>query len=521
MSTPTVAHMFSRDSTDSAVLVVDGFGVGLSVTRGHLLVRDGLGKHRRERTLPKTQRTVRRIVILGHTGQITLDAIRFCSDTGITLVQLDTDGPVLLIAGACGPDDARLRRAQAAAAGSDVGVDLARTLLTHKIRGQARVAGTHLQQPQLATSLGALADQLADADLVRARELEAQASNQYFAGWSAVPCRFAARDRERVPEAWQYFAARGSPLNRGRSPRNAADPVNALLNYGFALAETECRIASIAVGLDPGLGISHTDKKARDSLVLDLLEPLRPVVETHVLELLRTRYFRASDFHETRQGACRILPPLTHELTEQLPTYARAVAPLAEAVAHTLAGSSPGRIDLRTPLTRSNTMRAQEPGARSARRASSWEAPAPSATCRNCGAALASSRRQLCPACWPVTRTAIATEATRQRVGKLAELRRDGVDPTNTAEARAKRSSALSVRRREQLAWERAHDAEDGNRLAFEAISATLHGVPLSQLQQATGLSLSACSRIRSGKLTPHTRHWPALASCGAPSNEH
>ncbi len=120
MSTATVADLFSRDATDSVVLVVDGFGVSLSVTRGQLLLRDGLGRHRRERRLPRAQRTVRRIVILGHTGQISLEAVRWCADTGITLLQVDTEGPMLLSAGAAGPDDARLRRAQAAAAGSDV-----------------------------------------------------------------------------------------------------------------------------------------------------------------------------------------------------------------------------------------------------------------------------------------------------------------------------------------------------------------------------------------------------------------
>ncbi len=456
---PLISAVFSRDRTDAHVLVVDGYGVSISVTRGHLLIRDGIGRHRRERQLPRAQRTVRRIVILGHTGQITLEAVRWCADTGITLVQLDTDGPVLLTAGASGPDDARLRRAQAAAAGNDVGVALARTLLTHKIQGQAGVADTHLEQPQIARTLRALADELADADLVRAREVEAQASNSYFAGWSNVHCRFAARDLDRVPKAWQQFAVRRSPLNRGRSPRNAADPINALLNYGYALAQAECRTAAIAVGLDPGMGISHTDKKARDSLVLDLLEPLRPVVEAHVLNLLRSRFFRASNFQEARQGACRLLPPLTHELAEHLPAHARAVAPLAETVAHALADSSPGRIELRTPLTRANTVRAQEHGARSTKRTKLAQVQA--ATCRNCGAALAETRRQLCSTCWPATRTALATQASRQRAAKLAELRRDGTDPTNTTEARARRSQALSERKKEQLAWDAAATPND------------------------------------------------------------
>ncbi len=516
---PGSAHDLSsvlfRDSTASSVLVVDGFGVSLNVTRGHLLLRDGLGRHRRDRRLPRAQRTVRRIVILGHTGQITLDAVRWCHDTGIAIVQLDCDGTVLLTAGQPGVDDPRLRRAQAAAPAGPVGVEIAKELLGAKLDGQAAVAGELLQARPVAGAIRELANQLRDAeDLVRCRDLEAQASNAYFAAWSTtVTCRFAERDAAKVPDQWKIFAARTSPLQRsGRSPRNAADPINALLNYGYALAEAETRLAAIAVGLDPGLGVVHTDQRNRDSLALDLLEPLRPLVERHVLQLLAARHFRASDFHETRQGACRLLPPLTHELAEQLPTLARAIAPHAEAVAHLLARSSPGKIELRTPLTRGNTTRAQQPGARSARRSGSPSAPKMSQTCRNCGTPLAESRRQLCPACWPVTRVAIATQASRERAAKLAQLRREGADPTSTAEARSQRSRSLPARKREQLAWEAARPATELTASELtERVLPALQDVSLSAIQTATGLSLSACSRIRSGSLIPHERHWTAL----------
>jgi hypothetical protein len=36
--------------------------------------------------------------------------------------------------------------------------------------------------------------------------------------------------------------------------------------------------------------------------------------------------------------------------------------------------------------------------------------------------------------------------------------------------------------------------------------------VPLARIQQATGLCVTAYSRIRSGSLKPHLRHWAALA---------
>src|SRR5215203_5953482 len=114
--------IFTRDAHDASVIVADGYGLSLSVNRGHLIIEDGIGKTRRQRRIPRAQRTVRRIVILGHTGHITLEAVRWCHDTGIAIVHLDTNGSILLTAGEPGRNDARLRRAQAAAATSRVGL---------------------------------------------------------------------------------------------------------------------------------------------------------------------------------------------------------------------------------------------------------------------------------------------------------------------------------------------------------------------------------------------------------------
>src|SRR5215203_2553196 len=116
------AELFTHDPHGSSIMVADGYGISLSVNRGHLTIEDGIGKTRRQRRIPRAQRTVRRIVILGHTGHITLEAVRWCHDTGIAIVHLDTNGSILLTAGEPGRNDARLRRAQAAAATSRVGL---------------------------------------------------------------------------------------------------------------------------------------------------------------------------------------------------------------------------------------------------------------------------------------------------------------------------------------------------------------------------------------------------------------
>lgn len=53
-----------------------------------------------------------------------------------------------------------------------------------------------------------------------------------------------------------------------------------------------------------------------------------------ILNFLQARHFRRHDFHETRDGNCRFMPTITHELANATPWYATAVARWAEFVAH-------------------------------------------------------------------------------------------------------------------------------------------------------------------------------------------
>jgi len=516
------AELFARDPRDASVLVVDGYGVSLTVARGHLVVSDGIGRHRREHRLSRAQRTVRRVVILGHTGHLSLEAIRWCHDVGIALIHLDTDGKLLAVAGRPGTDDARLRRAQALAYGTDTALEIGRELLNLKMTAQATVLHTQLNAAPQAGAIRNLVEKLARAATVdRTRELEAAAANIYFSAWTAslhVP--IIERDRARVPEHWLHFDARRSPLDYGRSPRKAATPVNALLNYAYALGEAETRLAILAVGLDPGLGLIHTDKKARDSLALDLLEPLRPHIDHDVLALLARRKLRQADLHETRDGQCRLLPPLTHDLAELLPGWTRIAGRIAEAAAHRLASSSGKPIALTTPLTGTKAKAAARERVSSRRRRCDPKAPvvAPRG-CRVCGTPLTQGARELCSGCWPVTRAALATERARAGNAALAKLRAQGTDPTNTPAVAAKRSLTLSQRKSEQLEWEKQGAPHGWTRQRYVAkVLPAIATLPLSVLAAATGLSISACSRIRSGKLVPHRRHWVTLQTVSAAS---
>ncbi|MGL4305107.1 MAG: CRISPR-associated endonuclease Cas1 [Mycobacteriaceae bacterium] len=90
-----------------------------------------------------------------------------------------------------------------------------------------------------------------------------------------------------------YFTAFGLLLPlwcefSGRSRRPPLDVVNAALSYGYAILLGECVSALFSAGLDPSIGILHSDSDRRPSLALDLMEEFRPmVVDQVVLSLAR------------------------------------------------------------------------------------------------------------------------------------------------------------------------------------------------------------------------------------------
>jgi CRISPR-associated endonuclease Cas1 len=343
-----LAESFIRDPLNPAVCVVDGWGLSVRVERGHLEIADGIGRHRRLRRYAKATHGLARLVIIGANGMISLDALRWCDGVGIAVVVLDpADGTVLSTSGASAIDDGRIRRAQALAPGTETGMSIARYLIGVKLAGQARVASIELGNQAAAETINRLADQLADAaSLEEVRQLEAAAANLYWSAWESVTVEFVKRDAGKVPEHWRTFDGRRSAVNPGTA-RSATDVINCLANYTYRLVEAEGRLATMALGLDPGLGILHADMRNRDGFVLDLIEACRPIADRHVARLITGHVFRRMDFGEDARGVVRVLPPLSHRLAEAMPSFGAALAPYAEHVAELLGEASP--YDMSTP----------------------------------------------------------------------------------------------------------------------------------------------------------------------------
>src|ERR1700686_5179398 len=148
----------------SGVLVLSGYGIRVQVSAGHLLAHDGIADERRTIRLPRVGHGLRRLVIIGSDGFVTLEALRWISDVGASFVMLERDGFVLATTGPVRPSDARLRRAQSLAHQSGAALQIARELIDQKLAGQERLARDILRNSSVAESIASARAALATAE---------------------------------------------------------------------------------------------------------------------------------------------------------------------------------------------------------------------------------------------------------------------------------------------------------------------------------------------------------------------
>jgi CRISPR-associated endonuclease Cas1 len=501
MATAENVRQLSHDSSVElivprhGVVTLFGYGIQIRVDRGHLLLEDGIGPERRKIRLARVRHRLRRLVCVSEDGFVTLSALRWLADQDAAFVMLDRNGKVLNVCGPVSRADARLRRSQALAHQNGKALEISRELIWAKLEGQQRVVREQLKDPAASELIARFRERLADAESLDAiRYLEAAAAARYWTAWSEVPVLFPRQDAQRVPDHWLRFGTRHSPLT-GQS-RLAVNPPNAILNYAFALAESECRLALTAYGLDPSMGFIHTDVPYRDSLALDLLETIRPSIEAWVLAWIMQEPFRRSDFFETGNGNCRLMSRLCSQLSETAPTWGGLIAPWAEYVARSLCSTTPQRKIPATRLTPQHKREAK--GALSL--PSPISPPIRENVCRGCGKTI-EQRRTHCADC--------AIDGATERLVSVAKR---GRVAARSPESRAKHS--VSRRRNAEAcsAWDATSQPAWLTSEVFSGkIQPLLAKTPTSAIRSAIGVSRWYAGKIRQG-YRPHPRHWGALA---------
>ena len=291
MLNPRLSNQKSHDQT----LILDGYGASITVDRGHLVVKsgtfgEGAGPSVR---IPRGRSDVSRLIVRSQMGHISLNAIEWCIRMNIPIAIVGSDSRLINCMLPDHPHDGPIKRAQAVSGITQDAVKLARWLLEKKIQSQIDVLEHDLsrrgifkeRESERAASISELRRAItgleSDSTLVALLTREALAAQSYWKMLTGTALPWPDWTKRRIPEHWTKISPRATGH---RLIREATDPFNAMLNYGYTLLEVEGRIACAASGLDPDLGLLHVDDRLRESFLYDLIEPARAKVDTLTLE---------------------------------------------------------------------------------------------------------------------------------------------------------------------------------------------------------------------------------------------
>jgi CRISPR-associated protein Cas1 len=289
-------------------LLLSGFGTSVRVN-GRTLEIEWRSEGRKESYRPQ-QLPFDSVVVDSLTGSVSFEALRFLAIHDVPVTLLRWNGTVLSTILPRGPLNGELRVAQVGAYGdSERRIRIAREFIREKVAKTVELAG-HLSktlsvtpEPMRKEAEGSQGTSLNDLRIYEARVAQAW--------WK----EFAKAVESLWPNAG--FVSRRSPQRSWNN--SAADPSNALLNYGYSLLESTCRAAITSVGLLPEIGFVHEVAPSKLPLAYDLQEPFRWLADLSVIEVLRDgKLDRKKDFIVTENYHVRLRPTAAKALIERL-----------------------------------------------------------------------------------------------------------------------------------------------------------------------------------------------------------
>jgi len=239
-------------------LLLAGFGSNLSVKDRSLIITEGRfsplsftcyanGEFREPKLLKFRPRQIPydSIIIEGHSGMITFEAINWLMHHNTPVFMLDYDGSLISAIMPPQPIRGDLRRAQVEAhLDPKIRLTIARSFIEAKLERSDHVLNWLRESHDIERDIRSFREEahgLGHAKTVdEIRSVEARAAEVCWRAFQkAVPSKLEFRSRSTRARNRQY---------------NASDPVNALLNYGYAFLQSSVRRAINTTGLDVSLG---------------------------------------------------------------------------------------------------------------------------------------------------------------------------------------------------------------------------------------------------------------------------
>ena len=309
---------------NNSPLILNGHGASLRIEKGALVIRDGFTHFPQVRSehrfWPGQPALPTRILLLDGSGTISFDVLSWLAAQSIPLARIKWNGEVVTVASGSGfvGDAEKIRWQLETRADPVKRLQFAADLIIQKLAASMETLTAQFlpdREVRLAISQAgrsiAILQKKQFADVNEILGIEGGCANTYFNAWRTVTYDWKGIGQHPIPEEWHEVRSRtGRTKGRGPTNRNATHPINALLNYAYAVASAQLQIKLIADGFDPSVGILHETQPGRSAYVLDMIEPLRPVIDAKILFMLKYHPLAPADFIIRDDGVCRLSPQL-------------------------------------------------------------------------------------------------------------------------------------------------------------------------------------------------------------------
>jgi len=285
-------------------LLLSGFGISIDVNKAHLTIKQKESVMEFEpHRIPYDS-----IIIDGHYGLISFEAMRWLSKHDVSVALLNWNGNLLSTTLSQETLNAQLKVKQYEKyLNPESRLYIASQIVKQKVKSSLGLlkALSSFYDMDLSTINKEI--ERIDYDNINSLMMyEGRIASAYWSEltkiFNSLGDHFNFQSRKNLSYSWNM---------------NASDPINALLNYGYAILESMVRKDINTIGFDVSIGYLHEIDHSKHPLVYDLQEPFRYVVDYSVIELLETK-LKKSDFITTENYHIRLKTNTAKLLIEKI-----------------------------------------------------------------------------------------------------------------------------------------------------------------------------------------------------------